>query len=351
MNGLRILVVGSEGYLGSRITSHLRSIGHQCDGIDAGFFSRGVLYGSPVETWKLSPAQDIEIADVEKYDAVIYLAAISNDPLLNVPKEKIYKPVLAHTLRVAEFCKTTGARFIFPSSCSVYGYSDEIVHEKSKLNPQTPYSENKVEVEVGLVALGDKDFRPIALRLATVYGPSERMRFDLVTNMLAGMAVTSNRVQLNSDGLAWRPHVHIEDVLMTFAEALEVNPEDEGLFVVNVGADENNMTVNDLATLVSNLSDAPIIRGLDADAPETIRDRKITSGKDSRSYRVSFERYRSLFPNSSKHRSLQAGVDDLIRFLKDINLNANTYSKTEFYRLQHLEKLVSNREIDERVFA
>jgi len=347
---VRVLVVGSEGYLGSRIVPHLRELGHSCLGMDAGFFADGVLFGSPSDNWKTSIAQDISTKDVEKFDAVIYLAAISNDPLLNVPEDKIYAPVLRHTIRIAEICKQTGTKFIFPSSCSVYGFSDETVSETSKLAPQTPYSKNKVQVEDALSQLASDDFRPIALRLATVYGPSERMRFDLVTNMFAGMAVATDKVQLNSDGLAWRPHIHIDDVVQTFEESLNLDLSGEGLFVVNVGADENNMKIADLANLVARISGTPIVHGLDADSPDTIRDRKISDGRDSRSYRVSFAKYREFFPNSSNHRSLSEGVGHLVAFLKSLDLDLQTYSRTDFYRLQHLEALVSSGRVNERVF-
>lgn len=347
---MRVLVVGSEGYLGSALVPNLRSRGIDCTAMDAGLFSEGNLTGAVSSGWRRLAAQDLDVSLVEEHDALIYLAAISNDPLKNLPSEKIYPPVLQHTVRAAELCKLTGTKFIFPSSCSVYGYAETKVSEDSPAKPQTPYSKNKVQVEEALREMTSADFRPISLRLATVYGLSPRMRFDLVTNMLCGMAVATRQIQLNSDGSAWRPHVHIDDVISTFAEALHLEPKDDDDLTVNVGSDENNMNILDLANLISKESGAKLVHDSKTPLPENVRDRKIVDGKDSRSYKVDFSRYQRLFSSSSRHRTLANGVANLLESLRSLGLSEKVFHQVDFYRLQKLEQLVNLGTVNSRVF-
>lgn len=347
---LRVLVVGSEGYLGSALVPQLRSRGIDCTAFDAGLFSEGNLTGALSSDWHRVAAQDLDARLIEEHDALIYLAAISNDPMKNLPSEKIYPPVLRHTVRAAELCKLTGTKFIFPSSCSVYGYAENKVTEDSPAKPQTPYSKNKVQVEEALREMTSADFRPISLRLATVYGLSPRMRFDLVVNMLCGMAVAARQVQLNSDGSAWRPHVHIDDVVSTFAEALHLEPTDEADLTVNVGNDENNMNILDLAKMIAEVSGSELVHDSETPLPDNVRDRKIVDGKDSRSYKVDFSRYQRLFPESSRHRTLATGVANLLESLRSLGLSEEIFHQIDFYRLQKLEQLVNLGTVNSRVF-
>lgn len=217
----KILIIGSQGYLGSRLTDYLLSRGYHCVGSDIGFFQYGVLhYPMNIPTLTIE-AKNIAEHDLTGFDVVILLSGISNDPLNNLNAELVYNPTREYALRIAKMCKKLSIRFLFPSSCSVYGIADGMIDEDGETAPQTPYSLNKLQIEQDLSDLADDSFSPIALRLATVFGLSPRIRFDLVVNMLCGMAVTSKKVALNSDGQAWRPHLHIEDVCEAFRCCIE----------------------------------------------------------------------------------------------------------------------------------
>ena len=172
--------------------------------------------------------------DFKGFSTVILLAGISNDPFGKLSTEQIYDPTLKYALDIARLCKKLGKKFIFPSSCSVYGASETgcLLSEVSSTNPQTPYSINKIQVENGLKKLADKSFSPIALRLGTVYGMSPRIRFDVVINMFCGLALTSKKIILNSDGQAWRPHLHIDDACEAFACCLKLELKNDYLNLI-----------------------------------------------------------------------------------------------------------------------
>ena len=234
----KILIIGSQGYLGSRLTDYLLSHGYHCVGSDIGFFQYGVLY-YPMNVPTLNiEAKNITEKDLKDFDVVILLAGISNDPLDNLNAELVYDPTRDYAMRVAKMCKKLNVRFLFPSSCSVYGIAYGMIDEYGETAPQTPYSLNKLQIEQDLSDLADESFSPIALRLATVFGISPRIRFDLVINMLCGMAVAQKQVILNSDGQAWRPHLHIYDACESFRCCLDSELDSDELTVLNVGSNE-----------------------------------------------------------------------------------------------------------------
>ena len=336
-----VLMIGAQGYLGTRLQEYLAEHKFNCTGIDAGFFKDGLLYPPHTENVTEGDARGITAEKLEDYDAVIMLAGISNDPFGNLSYEQIYDPTRHYAIEVAKHCKKLGKKFIFPSSCSVYGDVSGFLDEKSPVNPLTPYSLNKLQIETDLAKLGDDEFSPIALRFGTVYGPSPRVRFDLVINMLCGMALTRGKVILNSDGQAWRPHLYIDDAMKAIKCSLEWQDVPAGLQLMNVGSNENNLKIIDVAqTIVRKVNGCTLqIMGSDADVDDLIRDRKIQDNVDKRTYRVCFDHIHNTLPNFDHCTNIDQGIDLLLQNLQDHNLIESSFTQREFYRLQQLEHL------------
>jgi nucleoside-diphosphate-sugar epimerase len=345
----KILIVGSLGYLGTSLSDYLSERGYTCAGVDVGFFQFGVL-GHPKNTLKLicNDARSLTENDLEQFDAVIQLAGISNDPFGNLNPETIYDPTRHYAIEIAKKCKKLGIKYLFPSSCSVYGVGNAVLDEESSVNPQTPYSLNKVQIESDLRELADSNFSPIALRLATVFGYSSRMRFDLVINMLCGMAIVDKRVVLNSNGQAWRPHVHIDDVCEVFRQALELDLNTGELIVLNVGEDRNNLRIIDIANIIKDEIPGCKLQFLSAEKniqDELIKDRKIQDGVDVRTYQVSFSKIKKVIPEYRAKISVYDGVIRLIKELRDLDLDLIKFKQRDFYRLQQIEHLYKTKQI------
>lgn len=351
----KILIVGSQGYLGSRLIGYLSKHGFQCKGIDTGFFKDGVLTDIVSEDIVKKDARLIVKEDLKGYDALILLAGISNDPFGNMTSEQIYDPTRDYALSIALMCKELDIQFIYPSSCSVYGAAnnDDFLSEESKTNPQTPYSVNKLQVEEGLSLLADENFSPIALRFGTVYGLSPRIRFDVVINMLCGLALTTNKLILNSNGKAWRPHLHIEDVCQSFLRCLDWNPNKGELIILNVGQNEDNYQVIDIAKTIHSYvksSELSYLDGMqDLDGNDLVKDRKIQDGVDTRSYKVSFSKINETLPDFKCNWSVESGIKNLLDELTKIPLSKETFNKREFYRLQQIEFLHQKHQIDDNL--
>ena len=348
----RILVVGSQGYLGSRLTDYLLERGYTCTGVDIGFFRDGLLY-RPMDVPMLdAEARTLTERDIEGFDVVIQLAGISNDPFGGLSPARIYDPTRRYAIDIARMCKSLGVRYLFPSSCSVYGIAGEVVDEDSSFNPRTPYSVNKVQIEEDLADLADDAFSPIALRLATVFGASPRIRFDVVVNMLCGMAISQRRVVLNSDGAAWRPHVDIDDVCEAFRCCIDWDYDEGRLLVLNIGRDDNNWRILDVARLIqSRVPDCKMSHQEQSDglADDLFRDRKIVDGADERSYKVCFARAHEVLPGYQVVWDIEKGVDRLLEELTNRNLDEALFSRREFYRLQQIEYLHACGRLDQEL--
>jgi len=283
-------------------------------------------------------------ADLQNVDAVVHLAGISNDPMGKLDAARVYDPTRVYSLGIAKLCKKLGVKFIFASSCSVYGLGDdELLTEASPTHPQTYYSLNKLQIESDLQSISDKDFSPIALRFATVFGLSPRIRFDVVINMLTGMAVADGTIVLNSNGLSWRPNLHILDACQAMRCAIDLDYSGGELLVLNVGADENNLQVIQIANIVRHAVPDCDLKFL-AENPELdkeglIRDRKIKSGGDTRTYKVSFEKIKKFMPAFKCEWDVARGVKDMATLLKDLPLTREKFKSRGFYRLQQLEYL------------
>ena len=350
----KIFIIGSKGYLGSRLTDYLSQYQqYDCVGSDIGFFEQGQLY-KPRSTKEIGvDARDLDEKDFQGFDTVILLAGISNDPLGNMQVEKIYNPTREYAFKIAKICKKLGIKFIFPSSCSIYGVEEGMVDEEGNTNPQTPYSLNKLQIEEDLKKISDKDFSPIALRLATVFGTSPRIRFDLVINMLCGMAITQKKIILNSDGKAWRPHLHIDDACQAIKCSIDWDYNLGELMVLNVGRNDNNLQIIDVANLIASSFEGTSISYLGkdkrGDEENFILDRKIQDGVDSRTYKVSFDKIHQILPNFEAKWTVQEGINQLLDDLKFWELDEKKFNQRDFYRLQQVEHLHRTGQISEEL--
>ena len=340
----RILITGSLGYFGSVLTTHLAENGFDCIGYDTGFFKNCLLYPPPQTKTVLKDVRDMTESGLQDIDVVIHLAGISNDPMGNFTAESVYDPTRVYSLEIAKLCKKLGIRFIFASSCSVYGQGDdEFLIESSATYPQTGYSLNKLQIEEDLRSLSDKNFSPISLRFATIFGLSPRIRFDVVINMLVGMAVADGMIVLNSDGQAWRPSLHILDACEAVRCAIDLDYGGQDLLVLNVGADENNLQVIRLAEIIKKAVPGSGLKFLhdnpDLDKEGLILDRKIKAGSDTRTYRVSFDKLHKILPAFQCKWGVEKGVRNMVSGLHDLSFSSEIFKRKGFYRLQHLEYL------------
>jgi nucleoside-diphosphate-sugar epimerase len=342
----RVLITGSLGYLGSVLTESLKESGFDCIGYDTGFFKDCLVDSAYPSNTVFLDARHITESELENIDVVVHLAGISNDPVGKLDPSVVYDPTRAYAFEIAKMCKKKGIRFIFASSCSIYGLgTDSLLTEESEVFPQTGYSINKLQIEQDLKTIADKNFSPIALRFATVFGYSPRIRFDVVINMLTGMAVANKTIVLNSDGKAWRPNLHIQDVCKAVRSAVEYDYKGGELLVLNVGSDENNLQIVDIAKIVQKSVPGCDLKFLnenpELDKEGLIRDRKVQGG-DTRTYKVSFEKIKHTLPGFQCEWSVERGVNDLVTKLQEISLDNETFKKRGFYRLQQLEYLYEN---------
>lgn len=350
----KVLITGSQSYIGSVLAPFLLKNKYDVKGIDTGFIRDSFLYPVSDCDTIYKDVRDITAKDLKGFNTVVYLAGISNDPFKNFDPAKVYDPVRKHTIKAAKLCKKLGIKFIFASSCSVYGkgingYSDET----AGVFPQTPYSLNKVQIEQDLKKITDKDFTPIIFRFATVFGLSPRMRFDLVINMFAGMAYTTGKILLNSNGQAWRPNVCVNDICKAIKFAIDYNPPAGKQIILNVGSTSQNYQIIELAKIVSKQVPGCEVSFLNQTNTqinkELIRDRKIQDGVDTRNYKISFERIKKTFRGFECDWTVQSGVKEMLKKFKEIRLTKEQFENINFYRLQKLEWLIKNGYISDNL--
>lgn len=341
---MRVLVTGTEGYIGSRLAPILGDRGHHVLGLDTGFYRDGCLYLDPL-TMPMAPPtrfQDlrkITPQQLEGIDAIVHLAELSNDPLGQNRPEVTFKINHAGSVQLAHAAREAGVkRFVYASSCSVYGLgSGQFVDEESPLNPQTAYAQCKVLVERDLAPMADDGFCVVFLRNATAYGPSPRMRFDIVLNDLCALAWTQKRIAMVSDGSPWRPIVHIEDICQAMGCALEAPAAAINGETFNVGATGENYSIREIAEIVAG------------EFPGCAVTAGPPSG-DNRSYRVSFEKIHAKLPGFAARWTAKEGARELRDLFERIDFGPELYSFRAFTRLKQLKYLQKTGQIDDDLF-
>jgi nucleoside-diphosphate-sugar epimerase len=336
---MRVLVAGDRGYIGAVLVSVLRGAGHDVGGLDLGLYE-GCDLGPALGPTGARPACDIRDADARDlagYDALVCLAALSNDPLGDLNPEATSSVNLEGTLSLARAARQAGVqRFLFASSCSLYGAAGSApVAEDAELFPVTPYGHAKVAAERGLSLLADDAFSPTYLRNATAYGVSPRLRLDIVVNNLTAAAVTTGQVRLESDGSPWRPLVHIEDISRTVLAVLEAPRELVHDEAFNVGRQEDNVQVRDVAEMVRDA--VPGSRVSFADG----------AGPDLRNYRVDFSKLDETFPGLELRWRVQDGVDELFGAYTAWGLTYDDFISSRFVRLRRIRELQSAGVLDQ----
>jgi nucleoside-diphosphate-sugar epimerase len=337
---MKVLVTGHHGYIGSIVGPMLAAAGHEVTGLDT-FFYEGCDFveddGAEIPALRLD-VRDATVADLTGYDAVVHLAALSNDPLSELNPDLTYEINFRAAVDLARKAREAGVRrFVFASSCSMYGAGggDDYVTEEAPLRPLTAYSESKVRAEEALAELADDDFAPIYMRNATAYGVSPRLRFDVVLNNLSGWAYTTRKVLIMSDGSPWRPIVHVRDIaaatltMLTAPESLVRNE------AFNIGANHENYRVKELGEIVR------------ATFPDCVVEYAADAGPDPRSYRVDFGKLSRTFPELQLSWTAAEGAREFLSAFRTVGLTHSEFTGDKFTRLARLKLLAASGNLSE----
>ena len=336
---MRVLVTGHKGYIGTVLVPMFLHDGHEVFGLDSDLYRR-CTYGAGIseipETIK--DVRDVEKTDLDQgFDAIIHLAALSNDLLGDLNPQHTMDINYGATIRIAEIAKELGVkRFLFASSCSMYGAAgDSILDESASFNPVTAYAESKVKSESELNGLADDNFSPIYLRNATAYGVSPRIRFDVVVNNLTAWAYTTGKILMKSDGTPWRPLVHIEDISRAFLNLMKAPREKVHNQAFNIGINSENYQIREVADFVGKTVPNCEVSFADGASP------------DLRNYRVNFDKFHKTIPNNGLKWNVPNGIKHIYESYKTIGLNAEDYEGIKYKRIAHIKHLLANGDLNE----
>jgi len=329
---MRVLITGHNGYIGSVLAPMVQAAGHDVVGLDTFLFEQGTFGhdGPEIDALRID-LRDVQIADLRGFDAVMHLAALSNDPLGDVNPEITYDINHLGSVRLARLAKEAGVgRLIFASSCSLYGVAgDEMLTEEAAFNPITPYGVSKVLFERDVAKLADDNFSPTFLRNSTAYGVSPRLRADVVVNNLVAIAYTTGEVVIQSDGTPWRPLVHIEDIGRAFLAVLHAPRELVHNEAFNVGRSEENYRVRDLGGLVEQVVPGSRVKYAEGGGP------------DPRCYRVDCTKLMRTLPEYQPQWTVRRGMEQLRDAFEANGLTRDELLGDKYFRIKRIRALQS----------
>jgi nucleoside-diphosphate-sugar epimerase len=335
---VKVLVTGSAGYVGSVLCPIFEEHGHDVVGLDTGYYD-GCDFGTyePERRRIRVDVRDVRPEHLEEFDAVVHLAALSNDPLGDLSPELTHEINHKGTVRVAEAAKAAGVpRFVFASSCSMYGASDAdaLLAEDAPLRPLTAYAESKVRSEEALRELNGEGLTTVSMRNATVYGVSTRLRLDIVLNNLAAWSHVTGRIRLLSDGMSWRPLLHVRDLAKVAVRMVEAPAELVGGRAFNIGSDTQNYLVRDLAEILADVTGCEVEFAGDAST-------------DPRSYRVDFSALEAAFPDLTLDWDARRGAEELVDAYGAVGLTSEDFEGRAYTRLRQLRYLLDEHSLDD----
>lgn len=332
---MKVFLTGHRGYVGNVMHQMLTKNNYDVVGCDVGFYPEGFIEISNNQENSISKdIRDVTEDDISDCSAIIHLAALSNDPLGEMNSSLTHDINFLATLHLAKLAKKVGIeRFIYSSSCSTYGANSDLVDENSSLAPITAYAKSKVNSELELIKLKDENFFPVILRNATAFGASSSQRLDIVVNNLTCSAYATGKVKLLSDGTAWRPLIHVEDMSQAFIECLKAPTEKIRGEIFNVGGNEENYTVREIAESVEDI------------VPDSIIEYSNKSNKDLRSYKVSFDKIKNQL-NFKPKWTLRDGIKQMYDIVKKKNFTDETFRDKKYYRVVYIQWLLEQGKID-----